>query len=49
MSDEWQAYFPDDGETRDEARTLRPEVWRKIHDASDAAEVACEHDYDSRD
>lgn len=49
MSDTWQAYYPDDGETADDARDL-PQSWGKtIWDAEDAARVACEFDYYSRD
>lgn len=46
---QWRAYFPDDGEISDDARTLDPPEWKKLHDAEDAATFACEHDYSYRD
>jgi hypothetical protein len=49
MSEAWKAYFPDDGETLDDARELRPPSWKSINDAEDAATFACELDYGGRD
>lgn len=45
----WKAYFPEDGETPDDAVTLIPPKWRRIIDAETAAEFACEYDYGDRD
>lgn len=49
MSDTWRAYFPDDAETPEDAVVLRPQVWREIYNAEDAAEIACKYDYGNRD
>ena len=49
MTDGWKAYYPDGGETAEDARTVTPRVWRQIYDAEDAACIACEHDYAARD
>jgi hypothetical protein len=45
----WRVYFPDDGETADDARGLHPKPWSRIFDAKDAAAAACELDYGDRD
>lgn len=45
----WQAYWPDEGETADDAMTLREPIWKRIYDAEDAAKVACAYDFGSRD
>ena len=51
MTGTWRAYYPEDGETADDAREVRLPAWslRKIYDAEDAASVACEMDYSERD
>ena len=51
MTDVWRAYYPEDGETADDARVIKPPVWRNLRflDAEDAAEIACEYDYSNRD
>lgn len=51
MTGIWRAYYPEDGETADDARMLKPRwSWqRPIRDAEDAARRACEIDYDQRD
>lgn len=43
----WLYYFPDDGETTDDARRFGP--LDKITDADDAAQCACERDFDRHD
>lgn len=42
---EWKYYFPDDGETEEDARTFK----LKIFDAQDAADIACKYDYEKND
>ena len=51
MTHEWKAYFPEDGETADDAQTNAPRWdWQKrFLDAEDAAQRACEIDYAERD
>jgi hypothetical protein len=49
MTDVWKAYYPEDGECADDAHTLTPKTGRRILDAEDAAEIACEYDFDNRD
>lgn len=49
MTDGWKAYYPDDGETADDARTLKMSSRKLIWDAEDAAQRACEYDYQHRD
>jgi hypothetical protein len=39
----WRAYYPEDGETADDAIML------EALDADDAADKACENDYNNRD
>lgn len=46
---DWRVYYPEDGETGDEAVEVRPYAWEKIFDAEHAAEIACRNDYDKRD
>lgn len=46
---EWRAYFPDDGETSEHARKITHYDWQRIIDADDAADYACEMDFNSRD
>lgn len=50
MSGIWRAYYPECGETADDARLVKPR-WdhQKIWDAHDAALRACEIDYSDRD
>jgi len=45
----WKAYFPEDGETSDDAVTFDPPKWKPLIDAEDAAVFACEYDYGGRD
>lgn len=45
----WQAYYPEDGETTDDARALPEWDFAPISNLDSAAEAACRHDYDSRD
>jgi hypothetical protein len=50
MTGTWRAYYPEDGETADDARVVEPRAWMpRIYDAEDAAKRACEIDYDERD
>ena len=51
MTGDWKAYYPEDGETADDARVIAPRRgWQKrFLDAEDAAHRACEIDYDERD
>ena len=50
MTDVWRAYYPEDGETADDAQVVEPRKWGpKIYDAEDAARRACEIDFDQRD
>jgi hypothetical protein len=51
MTGIWRAYYPEDGETADDARVIAPRWdWQKrFLDAEDAARRACEIDYDERD
>lgn len=49
MTDVWKAYFPEDGESADDAMVLTARTGRRILDAEDAAEIACEYDHDNRD
>lgn len=44
---QWKYFFPDDGETSDNAREFPKSV--RIFDAEDAAQTACERDYDYHD
>lgn len=50
MTDGWKAYYPDDGETSDDARRITPR-WdgQHIFGAEDAAYRACQIDFDERD
>jgi hypothetical protein len=50
MAEIWKAYYPECGETADDARVLKPR-WdhQRIWDAEDAARRACEIDYSERD
>lgn len=50
MTNTWQAYYPDDGETADDARILTTH-WNRIRIfcEEDAAQTACEYDYSNRD
>jgi hypothetical protein len=46
----WKAYYPDEGETADDAIAIEPRKYGpRIFDAEGAAERACEIDYDERD
>lgn len=46
----WKCYFPEDGETADDAIPIQIFEWRnRIFDEEDAAEQACEMDHDQRD
>ena len=51
MSDEvWKAFWPEEGETEDDARKLNPPKWvTEIRDAEDAAQHACELDFNRRE
>jgi hypothetical protein len=54
MTDTWKAFFPEDGETVDDAWEIKakthPITQRPMFmDAEDAAQRACEMDYDERD
>lgn len=54
MSGTWKAFFPEDGETIDDAWEVKakthPVTQRPMFmDAEDAAQRACEIDYDERD
>jgi hypothetical protein len=50
MSDEiWKVYYPDEGETADDAVIVMPGFARRIRYAEDAAKIACEWDYGHRD
>lgn len=42
---EWSFWFPDDGETEDDAIPIIGKIW----DADDAAHEACKYDFSSRD
>lgn len=44
----WRYYFPDEAETADDAREFVG-VRRRIDDADDAAQAACEKDYHEHD
>lgn len=45
----WRAYYPDEGESPDDAEPLpRGGHWRQAFDAESAAEIACEADYSER-
>ena len=48
---DWRAYYPEDGQTADDAVVVRPRSqWApKIMDAEDAAKRACEMDFTERD
>jgi len=45
----WRVYYPDDGETIDDARKLSPPPWKRFYDEQSVAEFACEYDYRERD
>lgn len=48
MSDtdiKWRVYYPENGETAEDAVCLTAYRKRRIIDAEDAAEIACEYDY----
>lgn len=45
----YKAYFPDDGEGPEDAREIMTYEWRRVGDAEDAAEEACEYDHSDRD
>jgi hypothetical protein len=54
VADTWKAFFPEDGETVDDAWEIKakthPITQRPMFmDAEDAAQRACEMDYDERD
>jgi hypothetical protein len=54
MTDTWKAFFPEDGETVEDAWEVKakthPVTQRPMFmDAEDAAQRACEMDYDERD
>jgi hypothetical protein len=49
MSDVWKSYCPEDGESADDARVVVSRVQRRILDAEDAAEIACENDFNHND
>ena len=51
MPGDWKAYYPEDGETTDDARVITPRWdWQQgFLDDEDAAQRACEIDYDERD
>ena len=49
MTKEYNVYFPDDGESKDDARRVYSRPWRTIYDAEDAAIAACELDFSHRD
>jgi hypothetical protein len=50
MTDAWRAYYPEDGETADDARVIEPRKWGpRIYDAEYAAQRACVFDFDERD
>jgi hypothetical protein len=50
MTGIWRAYYPEDGETADDARVIEPRKWGPgIYCADDAAKRACEIDFDERD
>lgn len=44
----WQYYFPDGGETADDAREIK-HSWRKPNNFYDAAQIACELDFARHD
>jgi hypothetical protein len=50
MMGQWKAYFPEDGETAEDAREIKPRYdWQSpFYDARHAARRACEFDYDER-
>lgn len=46
----WKAYYPDDGYTADDPFVINPRRYGpRIYNASDAAQRACEIDYDEHD
>ena len=45
----WMAYFPEDGEGIEDAIRLCPPIWKRLQDAEDAAQFACEYEYHHRD
>lgn len=49
VTSKWSAYWPDDGETADDAMMLKHYSWKKIYDDDDAARLACEIDYSERE
>lgn len=51
MSDTWKAFFPESGETAEDACEIKPRWdWQgPFFDARDAAKRACEMDFDERD
>lgn len=50
MTGVWKAYCPEGGETAEDAYEVKPRPYGPgIHDAKDAAERACEMDYEDRD
>ena len=49
VKSEFKAYFPDDGEGPEDAIDVSHYEWRKVTDAEDAADEACEYDYGERD
>ncbi|MEH6743872.1 hypothetical protein [Hyphomonas sp.] len=46
---DWLAYFPEDGETKDDARPIYLHKWERIFDAETAADFVCQYDYHERD
>lgn len=45
----WKAYFPEDGESADDAHEIGIYDFQRVSDAEYAAELACEYDWDNRD
>ena len=49
MTKEYSVYFPDEGESKDDARRVHSRPGLTIYDAEDAAIAACELDFSHRD
>ncbi len=45
----WKYYYPDEGETAEDAEVIRCENWQKILGPESAADLACEQDFNERD